>query len=108
MALVVWCGNLVIGTDSVRLIVQVLGYITITAVIVWLLWPKHQAEVRALLTGELHVPRGAESTLQVSKPAGIISTHGPELERGCLKLLTGWGFEVSELKGFGHELIAYV
>lgn len=54
---------------------------------------------------EALVLRGISELIIKCRPRMIISTHTQELKRECQELLESYGFEVSSLGGFSHELI---
>ena len=57
---------------------------------------------------ELEVLSGAKRLLLGHHPTVVLSTHGDDLDRSCMALLTEFGYDVEHLEGESDVLVAQV
>lgn len=55
---------------------------------------------------EFRTLKGAAKTLQMMKPAVLVSTHSLELKTTCRSLLESFDYTVTNLAGYEHEIVA--
>jgi FkbM family methyltransferase len=53
---------------------------------------------------ELGCLQGAAGLIQEFRPIIFLATHGPEVHKACLDLMTGWGYQLKSLDGKPVEM----